>query len=305
MLLFIVAQPPFLPLWGVLCRLLFGQRYIVWIDDVYPDVLVRRGRIAPNGIVCRVWGRANRLFLRHADEVTTLGPRMAEVVAQYMTPEAAQKIRIFTTPVDTDFIQPIKKDSNTFAMANGQVDKMTVLYSGNLGLSHDLDMMVDVAERLRERDEIHFLIIGAGPGWQVLFESAKSLDNMTVLPLQDDDVLPLSLSTGDVSWVSIGSNMEGISMPSKTQYALAAGSAILGVSPSSSDLHAIVERYDCGITVEPGDADGCVDAICRLASDPDLLSRCRKNARQAAVREFSRRANLDRLLAMVDPLLTS
>ena len=33
-LLFIVAQPPYLPLIGYLCKRLYGQRYIVWIDDV-------------------------------------------------------------------------------------------------------------------------------------------------------------------------------------------------------------------------------------------------------------------------------
>ena len=44
-----------------------------------------------------------------------------------------EKIKIIPTWVDTDEIRPIKKVDNRFAIEHEQLNKMTVLYSGNFG----------------------------------------------------------------------------------------------------------------------------------------------------------------------------
>ena len=298
-LLFIVAQPPYLPLIGYMCKRFYGQRYMVWVDDVYPDALVRHGRLRESGVANRLWQRFNRKVLAEAEQVTTLGQRMAELVSQYLPDDAECKVQVIPTWVDSDIIQPISKSKNTFAIQHEQVDKLTVLYSGNLGLSHDLDTMIKAAERLQHLSKAHFMVIGAGTRWDELQTGAKRLDNLTLLPWQPEETLPYSLSAGDVAIVSLGKGFEGVSMPSKTQYAMAAGSAILGLSHSSSDIKEVIDRHNCGVNVEPGDVQGLVDAIVRFADDPEYLSRCRQNARQAAVAEYSRKVNVQRVLDVI------
>ena len=302
-LLFIVAQPPYLPLIGYLCKRLYGQRYVVWVDDVYPDALVRHGRLRESGVVNRLWQRFNRIVLAEAEQVTTLGPRMAELVSQYLPGDGKHKVQVIPTWVDSDIIQPIPKSENPFAIQHTQVDKLTVLYSGNLGFSHDLDTLIKAAKRLEHRCEVHFLVIGAGSRWDELQSAAERLDNLTLLSWQPEEMLPYSLSAGDVAIISLGKGFEGVSMPCRTQYAMAAGSAILGLSHSSSDIKEVIDRHNCGVNVEPGDVQGFVDAVVRFADDPVYLSRCRQNARQVAVAEYSRKVNVQRVLNMIQSYL--
>ncbi len=144
------------------------------------------------------------------------------------------------------------------------------MYSGNLGLTHDLGTILTAARRMRACAGVHFMIVGAGPQWKDLAESiaVHGDANITLQPLQPEDVLPYSLSCAEIALVSLEKGMEGISMPSKTYYSMAAGSAIIGLCPERSDLAYVLNAHSCGLRVEPGDVDGLVSAIESLRSSP-------------------------------------
>lgn len=304
-LLFIVSQPPYLPILGWLRNVLTGQRYVVWVDDIYPDSLIRLGRLSDGHVVTRVWRWLNRLMLSRAGRVFTLGPCMAEVLSQYLPGnDGGDRLMVVPTWVDPQAIRPLPKEENPFAIQHGQVDKLTVLYSGNLGLSHDLGTMVEAARRLQGREDIHFMIIGAGSRWAEIEKAARDLPNLTLLPYQPEEVLPFSLATGDVAVISLGQGFEGISMPSKTYYMMAAGAAILGLSKPPSDLQMIIEQHQCGINVKPGDVEGCIEAVLRSCQNEAFLRNCRRAARLAAQRVFCRSVNVHRVHDAILPLVT-
>lgn len=300
-LLFIVAQPPLLPLIGYLRSLLFRQRYVVWVDDVYPDVLVRAGRLREDSAVAKVWGWLNKRVYGRASAVFTLGPCMAGLVQRY----TARPVHVVPTWVDADGFPDVRKEENPFAREHGQVGKLTVLYSGNIGLTHDIETMFAAARRLEDRQDIGFTVVGAGPRYEEARRAARGLDNVTVLPLQPQEMLPFSLATGEVAVVSLGKGFEGVSMPSKTYHSMAARSAILGLSHAPNDLQGVIEQTDCGVNIEPGDVDGFVEAVLRFKDDAAYLDRCRRNSRAAAETRFSRRTNVERVLEIIRPLLPS
>jgi glycosyltransferase involved in cell wall biosynthesis len=302
-LLFIVAQPPFLPLLGYFRNKWFGQGYVVWVDDIYPDVLVRYGQFADGHPIIRAWQWLNRLMLSRAERVFTLGPCMAQVLGQYVA-DASRQITVIPTWVDPETIQPLPKEANPFARQYGQIGKLTVQYSGNLGLTHDLDTMIRAAERLQAYADVHFMIIGSGSGWNDVARSAEQLTNTTVLPLQPAEVVPYSLSTADVAVVALKKGIEGISMPSKAYHAMAAGAALLGISHSPSDVQLVIERHACGINIEPGDVEGFVRAVLRFRTDSQYLAECRQNARHAAEAEYSRAVNVQRVFGLISPFLS-
>ncbi len=297
--LFIVAQPPFLSLLGYLQNRLLRREYFLWVDDVWPDVIVRQGLKSDRSWIIRLWRAFNRWTYRYATHVFTLGPYMKETVRQYVAPGIP--ITIVPTWVDTDIIQPIAKPGNPFAKEHGQIGKTTVMYSGNLGVTHDIGSILDAARKLRGRSDIHFMIIGSGPQWTSLQQSIVEHGdpNVTLLPLQPMEVLPYSLATAEIALISLERGAEGISMPSKTYYSMAAGSAIVGICAAKSDLAHIVAINSCGHVVEPKSPDDLAAAILRLTDSPDQMRRLRENSRRAAVELYSRRVNTARLKEII------
>jgi glycosyltransferase involved in cell wall biosynthesis len=292
-LLFIVAQPPFLPIVGYLQRRLLGRKFVVWIDDVYPDVIVRRGILSESSLMVCVWRAINREIYRKAEHVFTISNGMRAVI-QRDFPDGIP-ITVVPTWVDTDAIFPVAKAENPWAKQNGVEAKFTVMYSGNFGETHDVESILVAARQLREIPDIHFLFVGGGARWGGVMASVQANrdPNVTVLPWQPVEVLRYSLSSADVSIVSLDKGIEGVSMPSKTYTAMAAGAAIIACCRQQSDLAEVVRDANCGVVVEPGDILGLAAAIRETYRCPEKTSSFQRNARTAAIERYSRRKNTE------------
>jgi glycosyltransferase involved in cell wall biosynthesis len=77
---------------------------------------------------------------------------------------------------------------------------------------------------------------------------------------------------------------------SKLYSSLAAGAPVLAVVGDGDEVARVVETYDCGEHVLPGDVERAADVIAQWADNPDLTDRLGRNARRC----FEERYTLDR-----------
>jgi len=301
----VVSNPPVL-LWLVcLVNVIRKQPYIVLVYDIYPDLLMGLRVLGPANPLLHFWRLLSRVAYNRAKYVITLGHFMAGSLERYLDfKRKRQQLKVIPTWVDCEHFSPVDKENNHFAIKHRQQLKLTVMYSGNIGFSHDIRILIDVAKRLRSQSTFHFLIIGDGFHKSMLIEKALALklDNVTFLSFQDEEMFPLSLATADVAVISIGRGVEKLMMPSKTYYAMAAGSALLGLSVESNDLSDVIARYECGVNVLPDDVEGAVAALEHFLLDRDYLLRCRKNSREAAIKYFSRKRNTGQFCKLLDTI---
>lgn len=291
--LLLFSNPPMLVWLGWLLRLVRGQRYAVMVHDIYPDVLVRLAGFDEGHPLVQAWRWLNRRAYQRAELVLTLSEGMAATLARQFDPgrTAAGRLAIAYPWADASRIRPLAKADNPFAQAHGQVDKLTVMYAGNMGLAHDIETMLAVAERVQDLPDVHFMFIGAGPKWSLVQETiqARGLDNVTLLPWQPENSLPEQLATGEIGLVALEQEAQGLAVPSKALYYLAAGAALLGLSAAGSDLDTITVRDGCGLVVAPGEVDGLEAALRGLIDDRGRLEAMRGRARQAALARYDRR----------------
>jgi glycosyltransferase involved in cell wall biosynthesis len=291
-LLFVVSNPPFIGIIGYLFKCLRGQRYVVLIYDITPDALIKFGPLKESGLITRLWRRINRLTWENAEVVFTLSDQMAGNLERWfdVRKTLAGKVIVIPNWADVEWIRPVAKDKNEFARKYNQTGKLTVMYSGNLGQTHDIETILGSATRLKENDAVHFMIIGEGAKKSLVEKTKREdgLDNLTVLPFQPENVLPALLSTGDLAVISLDKGSEGLMVPSKTYYAMAAGSALIGLCDNNSEVAHIINRHKCGIVVSPGDVDGMVNGIVDLSGDKAKLNQYRVNSRSAAEKFYSR-----------------
>jgi colanic acid biosynthesis glycosyl transferase WcaI len=302
----LVTNPPLSPLLGLLAGTLRGSRYVLLFYDVYPRALTGLTGASPRSPVVRVWHAMNRAAVARAEAVVTISDDLAREVGRYLRPERGPRsVEVLPTWVDTRRVRPCPKEENEFAKKHLQVGRLTILYAGNLGAVHDLSLLPDLADSLRDQSGVHFLVVGDGGGRSALQAEVarRELSNVTWLPLQPEEELPLLLATGDIALVALARGAEGVSMPSKTYYAMAAGSAIFGLSRPGSDLARVIESFECGLNVDPADRDAGVAALRGLVEDGARLQRYRANARRAAEKEFSSDVCVPRLLDLVEKAL--
>ncbi|MBI4000074.1 MAG: glycosyltransferase family 4 protein [Candidatus Omnitrophica bacterium] len=283
-ILLVGSDPPFLPFLGWLTYKICGQKYALLIFDIYPDLAVQLGYLKRKGVVTQLWEWMNRCSLANAIAVITPGITMKEVLARKInSPSDCSKIRVIPTWEDGDTIKPILKNENWFCKEHHLLDKTIVLYSGNMGLAHDLVSIIEAACLLKEKREILFLFIGEGGQKKLLMDLVrrKKMENVRFLPYQPPETIPYSLASGDIALISMKSEVKGLCFPSKLQTALASGQAIVGVVPPETEVAELIESEDCGIRANPGEPKEIAQAILTLSEDRNRLSKYQRNARRA------------------------
>lgn len=287
----VATNPPWVMLVLPWLNRLLGLRYVLLIYDLYPDVLERMGKIRKGGFVSRRWRAMSRKAMLRAAGVITLGDHIADTLRGHLREGEEAAIEVIPSWADTDFIKPVAKADNPFAREHGLTDKFVVLYSGSFGATHDIGSIIEAARKVEDLKDVQFVLIGGGTRQREVTQlvAQNALPNLTLLRLQPLSMLPYTFGAADCAIACLDEGYEGISMPSKTYYVLAAGAALLAVSQGGTELADLVRDCQCGKWVGPRDAQAMADAVRALHDDRALLERCRKAAREAAVGQFSRR----------------
>jgi glycosyltransferase involved in cell wall biosynthesis len=278
----VVTNPPMAPfVTAVVARIRRIPFYIV-VFDLYPEALSQAGISGDNGMIFKMWQSNNRWTFSKARGLITLSDSMKHVVTKYTD---ASKVKVIFNWADTDHIKPVDKQLNPFVSKHQLTGKLVVMYSGNMGFTHDLESLMQAASILIGDSRIKFVLIGEGGKRDKLkrIKIEKKLDNVIFLPFQDPEEFPNAMAAADIGIVTLGTGGEGISVPSKTYVNMAAGLAIIAISPEHSELNRIVGQYSIGYSVAPGQPAQVAQYISSLADNPAELAALKSQARSAAM----------------------
>lgn len=276
--LVLVSNPPL----NVFVPLFTRKKFSFIVYDLYPDSLFSQGFVKRNSFLGRWWMTKNKQIFAKADCVFTLSEDMKKAVAQYV---AEDKIKIVYNWAHNEHMRPIDKKENVFLADLKLQDKFIVLYSGNMGMTHDVDMLVDVADRLKENKTIHFLFIGEGAKKPIVEAKVAryGLENCSVLPYQPLEVLPYSMGAADLAVVTTDAKQSGLSVPSKTYTYLATGAALLCLAEENTELARLTRERRIGRCFVSQDLDGIAGYILQMVSDRRLLQEYKDNSRKTSL----------------------
>jgi len=291
-LLFVVSNPPLVSILILLINKLIGQSYIVLIYDIYPDILINAKKISNNSLVVKIWRFINKELLERAEVVITIGEAMKNQLDKYFEDKKSNSVEILVVPnaADSKLAKPIPKEKNSFSKKYNQKDKITVMYSGNFGNSHSFNMIINVASKLKTDNSINFFFVGEGAQKDKINRriNNESLNNVISLPWQHDSKYYDTIACADIALITMAKGTESLMVPSKIYYSMAVGSALLGIGNSKSELGRLINKYSCGLLVEPDEVDAFEDAIAKFKSDKLFLNECKNNSYQAYKNNFTR-----------------
>ena len=282
-----LTNPPLFSLLGALMKRIRKERFVYILMDIYPDIAIHAGVLREGAAVTRFLRRVSRVALRGADRVVVLGDDMREVAIR--AGAASEKVVVIRNWADHEKINPLPKESNRLRREWGLNGKFIVEYSGNMGISHFFDDILAVAEELEEYDDIRFVFIGGGMQYREVksYVASKKLTNVIFTPYQEKSMLSLSLSAGDVHFVSLRPGFEGLVVPSKAYGVMAAGRPMIYQGDGKGEIAKMVRREEIGFVVGPGDRAGLRDAILALYKDKEMGTRMGEMSRRALEAKYS------------------
>ncbi|RCJ35186.1 hypothetical protein A6769_19045 [Nostoc punctiforme NIES-2108] len=277
--LLIASNPPYSALIGTVFKITRGGKYHFLLQDIFPESAVMSGIILQKSFLFIFFSKIIYLTYKYADNIIVLSTSM-QCFLENKYPELKPKIKVIENWAVEDIIG-CDKQANHFAQQYNLDKIFTVLYSGNLGRLHDIEIIAEAANILKNAP-IQFVFIGDGTKTQVLKQAIQSnnLKNILLLPYQLREILHLSLTACDLSLVSLIPGAESIVAPSKLYGMLAAGRGIIAISSANSYIDQLLTNSGCGINTLPNNPQHLADLINELASDSTRVKLMGDKARQ-------------------------
>jgi glycosyltransferase involved in cell wall biosynthesis len=260
-----VTNPPM----AYLLASMIKNSFSILIYDTYPDTLKNIG-ITEKKFLYKFWSISNKKIFPKAKKIFTLSEGMAKNLSKYVP---TSNITIIPNWSGSEKISPIPKDKNIFLRDKDFKDDFIVLYSGNMGYTHNVEVIVEVAKLTKNVKNIHYLFIGEGKKKAELIKFAKdhNLTNCSFMTWQDSEVMPYSLASASLGVVSLNQENALLSVPSKTYNLLAVGVPLLSISPEESELSELIKKYHNGRNFTENQTKEICDFIIFCRDHPDQL----------------------------------
>lgn len=180
--------------------------------------------------------------------------------------------------------------------------QVTILYSGNFGLGHELDTILRAVREVKVDADIKLVLVGGGIGLADTRKLVKELEltNAEFRPPVPLYRLPKLLAEGDIHLVAQKPRTEGLIVPSKIYGILAVGRPSLFVGPTDCEVSRIVRDSGSGFAVAPGDIKAAANALTQLAGDPEMRREMGERAGQYYEKHFGRKRSVAKIITLIE-----
>ena len=278
---FIDSTPPIQGLKLPIVRLFRKCPVVYNAQDLFPDTLSGTGLAKKGGLLWKIGSWVARVTFNNTDKIIAI----SEDIKRTLVEEKgipADKVVVVYNWVDSDAVVPIAKEENPLFEELGlNREKFHVVYAGNLGNAQNINIVVDAAARLRDNENVEFVVFGSG-GLESDIRArieTEGLKNLRLLPLQPVERVKYVYSLGDVCLVSCKEGLGGSAMPSKTWSILSCGRPVLA-NFDEGELQMILTKNQLGVFTKAGDLEGFVEAISQLAAEPEKCEKMGARGRQ-------------------------
>lgn len=250
---------------------------IAWVQDIYCLGMRHVGNRLP------VWLRRPALSALCTLEAVAIRACPARILISPDFADALASINVPAKPYDAviENWSPLDKavvpsKDNDWSRRNALSQHFVFLVSGTLGLKHNPQHLVNLARAFRPDHDVRIVVISQGLGRNMLEEAkrAEQLDNLLLFDFQPLSLLDQVLASADVTVMLLEPFAGELSVPSKVYSYLWASRPILAAVPKANLAWRKVTQLRAGLSVDPVDEDGFVQAAIRLRRDAALRRSC-------------------------------
>jgi glycosyltransferase involved in cell wall biosynthesis len=173
------------------------------------------------------------------------------------------------------------------------------VYAGNMGIAQGMDILVDLAEKMKDRKDIGFLFVGRGSEAKRLSEEAHSreLDNLLFFDEIHPDEISSLYAQCSVGLVALDPRHQSHNIPGKFLTYLQNGLPILANVNKGNDLAKIIQSEQIGQVCESNEMDDFLVKTEALLNQIDMDPKLSIKCRQFFDKEFSTHNSVKQIVA--------
>lgn len=297
---YLESTPPIQGLLGSLLKIFRKIPFVYCLQDIFPDSLAGTSLAKKGGLLWKIGRVIEDFTYKHADKIIVISEDFKKNIMAKGVPE--DKIVVVYNWVDQNAVVDIPREKNKL-FDKYQLDrsKFYIEYSGNIGLTQNMDMLLEVMKELKTtHPDIGLVLVGEGAYKAQVEEIVKrdNLTNVTMIPFQPYEDISYVFSLGDAGLVISKPGVGANSVPSKTWSIMSASRPVLA-NFDENELKDILAGNECGIFTKAGDKEAFKQSIIKLYENRDLCKKYGTNGRQFVMDNLTREVGIQKYVDVI------
>jgi len=288
---------------------LFGQYFVVraarkhnlpvviHVQDIYPQSLANK--LGPlSAIVNFILLQLDKYILKKATAIIAISEYMKEYLAQTREIEKQKISVVLNWQDESSFLQVNNKQAS--------FDKFTFMYLGNIGPVAGVELLIDAFAEANIPDS-RLVVAGSGSQKSELIKKAKlhQRSDIQFWSVPEGKVAE-SQSKADVMLLPIKKGAASSSIPSKLPAYMFSAKPVICCADADSFTARSIKESGCGYVVEPENSLELSKKLVLIAQQKnEVLNHMGENGCKYARAVFSKNANLNKLVKVVNDLIIS
>ena len=297
---YLESTPPIQGLLGSLLKIFRNIPFVYCLQDIFPDSLAGTSLAKKGGLLWKIGRVIEDFTYKHADKIIVISEDFKKNIMAKGVPE--DKIVVVYNWVDQNAVVDIPREKNKlFDKYNIDREKFYIEYSGNIGLTQNMDMLLEVMKELKTtHPDIGLVLVGEGAYKAQVEEIVKrdELTNVTMIPFQPYEDISHVFSLGDAGLVISKPGVGANSVPSKTWSIMSASRPVLA-NFDENELKDILTGNECGIFTKAGDKEAFKQSIIKLYENRDLCKKYGTNGRQFVMDNLTREVGTQKYVDVI------
>lgn len=250
------------------------RSYLI-IRDIFPEWAVDMGLLG-RGLPYRFFKMIERYQYSVADVIGVQTPANLPYFSAWKT-QTGRRVEVLQ-----NWLAEAPDVGCSISVAEGPLAGRTIfVYAGNMGVAQGMDIVMNLAERLRERKDVGFIFVGRGSDAQRLREDAKTrgLDNVLFYDEIDPSEIAGLYAQCHVGIVALDPRHKTHNIPGKFLSYMQSGLPVLASINPGNDLAQMIEHEGVGRVCTDHSVDTLLNLagalLIDIAGDSNMELRCK------------------------------
>jgi len=275
----------------------YSCRSYLIVRDIFPDWAVDLGLIRKNSFIHRIFSWVQSSQYRVSDVIGVQSEGNLSCIGGEVK-KAGKKLEVLN-----NWLTPYDSPNCSIDLKNTKLaGKIIFVYAGNMGIAQGMKILISLAVKFANRDDVGFLFVGRGSEVEKLKLTAKEcyLKNILFLPEIPSTEIAALYKQCHVGLLCLDRRHKSHNIPGKFVTYMYSGLPVLAALNPGNDLSKIISEHDVGMSIE----DDCVDSL-KISADKLLLKlsddEIEKRCINMAVKMFSTQSIVEQILRADNP----
>jgi UDP-N-acetyl-D-mannosaminuronic acid transferase (WecB/TagA/CpsF family) len=217
------TSPVTVALTSVFYRKIFNAKHIIWVLDLWPEIIFEL-KIIKNKLIYFLLKKIVNYIYNKSDLILAQSHSFKKYITSEIYKSNLERIKIFSSWSEIPFINT-KLNVNKKKLYN-------IFFTGNIGEAQNFDLVLKIIKELKNHQNIHFTIVGSGRNEANIMQKSRNmkLTNITFIRQVSIKKIKEFFKTADALLISLSpGKIISSTIPGKFQTYLSAGKPIIGL----------------------------------------------------------------------------